>query len=190
MHVSLSPDDVIQAQRGDARALDRVVRASLPLVRSTFKRFPLSEHDQEEALQNAMLQVVRGLGRYRREARFTTWLYRLAVNEALMIMRKGRLQRARSADVPLDDLSEQELPRDEAALAAEQARLREALETLPEHYRATLVAHYNEDRDLSEIARHTNESESAVRARVHRARQMLRQRLGVEQRGHVAPRAA
>lgn len=190
MQLSLSPDDVVLAQHGDARALDRVVRACSPLIQSILKRLPMSDEDREDALQNSMVRVIRALGSYRREARFTTWLYRLVVNEALMLMRKTRLRRTRSVDVPVEELLEQSAGEVDDTRSLDQKRMRAALEELPAHYRAALLAHYADGRELREMAQRESESESAVRARVHRARQLLRQRMGVEVGSGSTARAA
>jgi RNA polymerase sigma-70 factor (ECF subfamily) len=177
MHLSLPIDDVLLAQRGDPRALDRVVRAVSPSAQAMLRRFPLSEEDRHDALQNTLLRVCLALPSYRQEARFSTWLYRVCANEALMLMRKVRVRQSREADVDPEDVAllltvEAEEPGEDR-----HEEVQEALASLPEHYRSVLAAYYGEGRGLDDIAASSVETESAVRARVHRARQLLRRRL-------------
>lgn len=177
MHLSLPIDDVLLAQRGDPRALDRVVRAVTPSAQAMLRRFPLSEEDRHDALQNTLLRVCLALPSYRQEARFSTWLYRVCANEALMLMRKVRVRQSREADVDPEDVALLLTVEAEEPGKDRHEEVQEALASLPEHYRSVLAAYYGEGRGLDDIAASSVETESAVRARVHRARQLLRRRL-------------
>jgi RNA polymerase sigma-70 factor (ECF subfamily) len=185
---SISVADVNGARLGDARARDRLIRQLIPLVASYLRRFPLSEDDRVDAIQASLVQVWRSLGSYRHEAKFSTWVYRISANEALMIMRKARRQRLKTAEVSLDEVALEEILGEEAptgeeewddARVAAHEKLREAFEALPEHYRAVLLAHYAEEQPLHEIAAGLSTTESTIRSRVHRARLMLRRGMGV-----------
>jgi RNA polymerase sigma-70 factor (ECF subfamily) len=179
MPLSLPIEDVLLAQRGDARALDRVVRAVSPSAQAILRRFPLSTEDRYDALQNTLLRVCLALGSYRQEAQFSTWLYRVTANEALMLMRKARVRQSREKDLEPEEAARFLTYDPEEPVEDRHALLQEALATLPDHYRSVLLAYYGEGRGLEDIAASTVESESAVRARVHRARQLLRRRLEV-----------
>lgn len=182
MNLHIPSDDVLRAQGGDARALDRLIRALTPAVRSMLKRFPLSDEDRTDAAQNTLLRVCLALPGYRQEAQFSTWLYRVCTNEALMVMRKVRTRSSRQVEIDLDLVMDET----EEPPAQEGTRLRGALQELPEHYRAVLGAYYGEGHSLGEIAVQIGESESATRARLHRARLSLRQRLGLGPADHEA----
>lgn len=166
-----------------------MIRALIPLVASYLRRFPLSEEDRVDVLQAALVQVWRSLGNYRHEAKFSTWVYRITANEALMMMRKVRRRRAQTADLSLEDLPLEEIGGDESsqpdedglddARVAAHERLREAFAALPDHYRAVLFAHYAEEQPLHKIAAGLATTESSIRSRVHRARVMLRRGMGV-----------
>ncbi|HEU4538797.1 MAG TPA: sigma-70 family RNA polymerase sigma factor, partial [Polyangiaceae bacterium] len=163
-------DWIAAAQGGDAHALAHLTRHIRPLVERQLLRYPLSEEDRRDVLQSTLMQVVRRIDSFRGDATFGTWLFRVTANEALMLMRSQRRHRAHlAADVDPDEKvhaaapERAEGPGDESALQAErELHVRDALEQLPEHYRAVVRAHYQQEMGLHEIARLLHLSESAV----------------------------
>jgi RNA polymerase sigma-70 factor (ECF subfamily) len=132
-------------------------------------------------MQAAWLHAYQHLGGFAGAAAFSTWLVRIAVNEAL-----GRLRR-RSRFVPLPDPGEeepmQERPQDpeERAAAREAVRLLErAVDRLPAPYRAVFVLREVEQLSTREAAEALGIGEEALKVRLHRARAMLRRSLGDE----------
>jgi RNA polymerase sigma-70 factor (ECF subfamily) len=185
-----SNDTIHSAQRGDDAALSTIAKAIRPHIERQLARYPVSEEDRRDLLQSTLMQVVRKLESFRGESSFSTWLFRVTANEALMMMRSHRRHRSRLVEgLDLEDLGA--LPHkgpsndDADVLAASSnerdARVREALEELPEAYRAVVVAHYHHDLGLQEIADRLNVTESAVRSRLHRARSRLRSVLAPQQ---------
>jgi RNA polymerase sigma-70 factor, ECF subfamily len=181
--VTALTDWIAAAQGGDPSALAHLTRHIRPLVERQLLRYPLSEEDRRDVLQSALMQVVRRIDSFRGDATFSTWLFRVTANEALMLMRSQRRHRAHlAADVDPDDKANAATPErgdgpgsDESALQAErELYVRDALEQLPEHYRAVVRAHYQQELGLHEIAHLLQLSESAVRSRLHRARSRLR----------------
>jgi RNA polymerase sigma-70 factor (ECF subfamily) len=177
---------VRRALAGDSTAFEAlVVRHQEQLYRFSHRLTGRSA-DAEEVVQDTFLQAYRRLGSFRGEAKFSTWLYRIAMNAARM-QRRGK---ARHPAEPLDDY----LPRfdrqgrhskdvDHALAAdaegildrkrlAEQAR--RALQRLPERYRTPFVLRDLEEMPTSEVAAILGLSDALVRQRVHRARLMLR----------------
>jgi RNA polymerase sigma-70 factor (ECF subfamily) len=174
-------DVIRQAQGGDRGALNELTRLIRPNVERQLARYPVSDEDRLDLIQSTLLQVVRTLGSFRGDSSFTTWLFRVTANEALMLMRSQRRQRARVVEgLDFEELGLLPTVRsatsgdDAATLAEREAHVREALGELPEDYRDVVVAHYHEDLGLHEIARKLSVSESAVRSRLHRARVRLR----------------
>ncbi|EYF06828.1 RNA polymerase sigma factor [Chondromyces apiculatus] len=170
-----------RAQTSNRGALDELTRLIRPQVERQLARYPVSEEDRLDLVQSTLLQVVRTLGSFRGDSSFTTWLFRVTANEALMLMRSQRRQRARVVEgLDFEELGVLPTVRsitsedDAASLAEREAHVREALGELPEDYRDVVMAHYHEDLGLQEIARKLAVSESAVRSRLHRARVRLR----------------
>src|SRR6516225_10588181 len=91
---------------GDQTALtpERVFRDYAPRVYNLARRMLGNEADAEDVTQDVLLQVIRKLDTFRGEASFTTWLYRVTVNAALLHRRKHARHRKQQVDAPLDNL--------------------------------------------------------------------------------------
>lgn len=178
------PREILDAAvTGDTQALDHVLKTIRPHVERQLLRYPVSDEDRRDLLQTTLMQIVRRLGSFRAEASFSTWLFRVTANEALMLMRSRRRHRARFIEgleweelASLPAMNDNEQADVEGNLAARQrdARVSEALGELPEDYRDVVIAHYHMDLGLQEIADRLAITESAVRSRLHRARSRLR----------------
>ena len=182
---------------GDRDALDALTRLIRPHVERQLARYPVSDDDRLDLVQSTLLQVVRRIRSFRGDSSFTTWLFRVTANEALMLMRSQRRQRARLVEgLDLEDLSALPTVRtvpaedDAASLAEREAHVRHALGELPEDYRDVVLAHYHDDLGLHEIAEKLSVSESAVRSRLHRARVRLRAILNATPLGRELAEAA
>ncbi len=183
-------DLVSRVKRNDPGALDALTRVIRPYVERQLARYPVSDEDRLDLVQSTLLQVIRRIHSFRGDSSFTTWLFRVTANEALMLMRSQRRQRARFvAGLDLEDLSVLPTMRapmhddDPASLAERERFVRRALGELPTNYRDVVVAHYHDDLGLHEIAEKLLVSESAVRSRLHRARLRLRAILDASPQG-------
>jgi RNA polymerase sigma-70 factor (ECF subfamily) len=183
MAFAIERDILDRAVNGDTAALDHVLCMIKPHVERQLLRYPVSDEDRRDLLQTTLLQIVRRLGSFRAEASFSTWLFRVTANEALMLMRSRRRHRARVVEgldweelAVLPSMNDNETTELDTGVANRQrdARVRDALQELPEDYRDVVVAHYHLDLGLQEIADKLAISESAVRSRLHRARTRLR----------------
>lgn len=183
MAFAIAPATLDSAVNGDTAALDQVLRMIRPHVERQLLRYPVSDEDRRDLLQATLMQIVRRLGSFRAESSFSTWLFRVTANEALMLMRSRRRHRARVIEgldweelATLPSVNDNEIvPVDAGAANRERdVRIRDALKELPEDYRDVVVAHYHLDLGLQEIADKLAITESAVRSRLHRARTRLR----------------
>lgn len=183
MAFAIERDILDRAVQNEPAALDQVVRIVTPHVERQLLRYPVSDEDRRDLLQTTLMQIVRRLGSFRAEASFSTWLFRVTANEALMMMRSRRRHRARVLEgleweelATLPSVNDPEPTPADASAAQRQrdARVRDALQALPEDYRDVVVAHYHLDLGLQEIADRLSITESAVRSRLHRARTRLR----------------
>jgi RNA polymerase sigma-70 factor (ECF subfamily) len=190
-----------RALGGDSRALNDFVTQLRPHIERQLLRYPVADEDRRDLLQATLMQVVRRLGSFRGDSSFSTWLFRVTANEALMLMRSQRRHKARLVEgldleelgaLPaMNDWSAAERGDTSAAGQERDLRVRQALDELPEDYRAVVMAHYHQDLGLQEIADQFDLTESAVRSRLHRARTRLRALLetspvGVEAREEAA----
>lgn len=146
-----------------------------------------SETDAPDVLQETFLQVYRHLGAFRGDSRFSTWIYRIATNAALMHRRAHGRRPAESLEtfLPRFDADGKHLATPEALLMAsrvdelldrkqlaEQARA--AIEHLPNLYREAFVLRDLEELPTADVAEVLGVEPATVRQRVHRARLMLR----------------
>ena len=165
---------------GDVRAFDALFhRWSGPLLRY-LERMLRDTAAAEELVQEAFLRVHRARDRYAPEARFSTWLYRIATNLALNELRRpGRREPHRSSDEEgVPPLPAERPAVDEVVDARRRgARVERELEALPERQRAALWLAAVEGLSYAEVASALEVSEKAVKALVHRARSTLAARL-------------
>jgi RNA polymerase sigma-70 factor (ECF subfamily) len=180
---------VARARSGDRAAFEALVVEYADRLYAVVLRFCASDADAQEATQEAFVRAWRGIARFRTDARFFTWLYRIGVNEAKRLA--GRQPRAGTVvsveERPVDDISDDEPgphPR------AERAELREALEAavrrLPDKYRAAVVLRDIAGLSTAEAAEALGLREAAFKSRLHRGRMALRRELG----GHIAADAS
>jgi RNA polymerase sigma-70 factor (ECF subfamily) len=178
------------AAAGDRGAMDRLIRAVSPRMQRQLSAYGLDPEERADALQNALLKIVRRLGSFREQAQLSTWIFRVTENEALMLLRvrrrsTGRLVAGMAPD-ELESLPGMQDHRDADATicaARKTARLHREIARLPSNYRAVLVAHYLEELDLRESSERLGVSTSAVKARLWRARESMRTALaGAESR--------
>jgi RNA polymerase sigma-70 factor (ECF subfamily) len=183
MAFAIAPEILDSAVNGDNASLDHVLRMIRPHVERQLLRYPVSDEDRRDLLQATLMQIVRRLGSFRAESSFSTWLFRVTANEALMLMRSRRRHRARVVEgldweelATLPSVNDNEVVQVDTGAANRErdARVRDALKELPEDYRDVVVAHYHLDLGLQEIADKLAITESAVRSRLHRARTRLR----------------
>jgi RNA polymerase sigma-70 factor (ECF subfamily) len=184
-------DLVAQAVNGDHGAFATLVRRHEARTFRLIHRLAGNRADAEEILQDTFLRVYRKLHTYDRRARFTTWLYRVAVNTARMHRRAAGVRRAESLESYLPGFTRagrhRRIDVDYSAAARVEARvsaselsrvLLQALTRLPERYRAAFVLRDLHELPSREAAAILSIDERALRQRVHRARLMLRGYLG------------
>lgn len=176
-----------RAAAGDADAFEALVGRHEARVYRLAYRLTGNEADARDVLQEAFLAAYRGLVSFRGAARFSTWLYRITTNAALMHRRARRRRPTESLDEYLPRFDENGRHAPEAAelrvasraddlldekRLAQQARA--ALERLPDLYREAFVLRDLEELDTGEVAEFLGVDAATVRQRVHRARLMLR----------------
>ncbi|MGA8184814.1 MAG: sigma-70 family RNA polymerase sigma factor [Terriglobia bacterium] len=184
MVVDSDLDLMLRVRQGDAGSFDELLRRyRTPLVKY-FCRMVRDEALAEDLAQEAFLRVYKARHRYRPDARFTTWLYRIATNLALNAIRdsKGRQrldghgsnedgERSFEFVDPRASVEQQLIETDRGRM------IRETIEALPENQRAAVILHKYQDVDYRQIAGILKVSESAVKSLLFRAYETLRERL-------------
>ena len=168
---------------GETLAFETLVRRHQGRVYRLVLRILGSPHEAEDVAQEAFLSLHRHGRRFRQEARFSTFLYRVATNAALNRRRSLSRSRAREVEFARRQATGEDLPsrpRDPegAAAGAEvQEQVQQALLSLPPDLRVALVLYDLEGQSYREIGRILRIPEGTVKSRIHRGRHALRQQL-------------
>jgi RNA polymerase sigma-70 factor (ECF subfamily) len=166
--------DVDRVLAGDAQAFEGIVRRwQGPLVNMAW-RYCRDRGRAEEMAQEAFLRAWRGLGQWRRESSFSTWLFALAAN-----VFRSELKRFPTVTVPLKDAPEPSGPATQHSTLSRElghGAVRRAVLALPRRYREPVVLFYFHEMDLAAAARTMGLPEGTMKARLSRARALLRRR--------------
>jgi len=182
---------IAAAQRGDASALDALVRTHQNRVYGFAMRMCRNVEDAKDILQETFLGMFRSIREFRAESKFTTWLYRIAVNACRKKHRRGVHDPTPEQELSLDELmprpdSEGRKPEipdwsedaEQALLRGELgARMEAAIDKLPREYKIVIILRDVEGFSAEETADLLKLSVPAVKSRLHRARVFVRKEL-------------
>lgn len=176
-------DLVVRWQAGDADAFEQLIRRHETRVFRLLFRMLGSREEAEDVSQETFLSLHRHGHKFRHDARFSTFIYRVAANAALNRRRtlgrkNARIRQLRARNAAGDDLPTSPRDPESAASGVEaQASVQEALLRLPPDLRMATVLYDIEGLSYKEIAATLNVPEGTVKSRIHRARGALREHL-------------
>jgi len=157
------------AAEGDARAIRMLYERYAPRVYAVVRRIAADDDLAQDYTQEAWIRAIRALPTFRGDARFSTWLHRIAVNAALQSLRKADTRSKReedeAADVPIDPWNTDSLL---------QKRLEQALDTLPEGMREVLILHDVEGYTHDEIGDVLGVTSGTSKSQLFKARAKMR----------------
>ncbi len=200
MSSSITQDEtalIAALQKGDDAAFEQLLLNHGGQVLAVTRRILGNEEDARDATQDAFLQAFKAIDRFEGQSKLSTWLHRIAVNAALMKLRRQK----RHPEISMEQLLPKfksdghatELVGAWAPTAAEQlasketrALVRQKIEQLPDDYRTVLLLRDIEELDTQQTAEILQISNGAVKTRLHRARQALRALLDPHMRGDAA----
>lgn len=175
------PEEVIRrAQEGDAQAFERILAHYEELLCGVVARYFNREADQEEALAEVYLALVRSLPRFAFRAKFSTWLYSLAQRTCFRLLREQH--RRQRLSYPASSIDSYQDPASDSAAEQRAERLRVALERLNGDYRTVIRLRLEEGRTVEQTARIMGKSYTAVTTLLYRALKALRAYLEEEER--------
>lgn len=169
----MDPDELLvrRAQRGDRFAFEALVERHQDRLYTLAARVLGSREDAADAVQEALVRAWLALPKFRRDARFSTWLYRICMNAAYDARSRRRLSAVEEPPEPAD-------PRDRFAERELSADLQRALNGLDETYRVAVVLYDVLGCSYAEIAELTEVPEGTVKSRIFRGRSELAKLLG------------
>lgn len=181
-------DLVRRVLAGEAACFEHVMRRNNRRVFRAIRSIVGSDDEAEDVMQEAYVNAYTHLGEFSGRARFSTWLTRIAVNEAIARSRRRRRQTG------LDDTNAEHQPMASPSLGPEQHAsdrelaviLEHAVDSLPEAFRTVFVLRSVEQLSISETAEVLDIPEDTVKTRLHRARGLLQSAL-TERVGAAVP---
>ena len=169
----MDPDELLvrRAQRGERYAFDKLVERHEQRLYTLAARVLGSRDEAADAVQDALVRAWLALPKFRGDARFSTWLYRITVNAA-------HDARAKRRDPPVEEPPDPGDLRDRFAEQELSSELQRALGALDESYRVAVVLYDVLGCSYAEIAELTEVPEGTVKSRIFRGRSELAERLG------------
>ena len=196
----LSPVTV-QSELRDEEVVGRVLAGETALFEILMRRYNQrlyrvsrvilrDDSEAEDVMQDAYVRAYEHLGQFAGRAAFSTWLTRIAIHEALARKRKrGRMDEldAFPANGESMEIMKSSAPSPEAGTATAEARelLEQAIDNLPEAYRAVVMLREVEEMSVAETAESLGVSDAVVKTRLHRAHAMLRKELYARAKGRA-----
>jgi RNA polymerase sigma-70 factor (ECF subfamily) len=158
-----------RATEGDGRAIQTLYDRYAPRVFAIVRRIAADDDLAQDYAQEAWIRAIRALPTFRGDARFSTWLHRIAVNAALQALRKNETRAKREGpapeDVPVGPIHSDTLLR---------KRLERALDTLPEGMREVLILHDVEGYTHEEIGEVLGVTSGTSKSQLFKARAKMR----------------
>ncbi len=137
------------------------------------RRMVLSHDDANDVLQNTFIKAWNSLSTFQNKSKFSTWIFRIAINESLDFLRQQKVRRSVSADedegVAAQLMADNYFDGDET-----EAQLQEAIATLPDVQRTVFNLRYFEEMKYSEMSALLQTSEGALKASYHLAVKKIR----------------
>lgn len=179
--LSDEPEEVLlikKAQKGDEKALEALLLRYQKKIYNVAYRFMGSEADAYDMAQEAMIKIYRSIRAFRRDASFSSWVYRLTVNTCLDGLRKRK-----KAPLPYDNKMENDVAIEDSienpeihALTIESLEdIQKAISLLSEEHRITVILRDIQGLTYEEISETLSISIGTVKSRISRGRQRLKQ---------------
>jgi len=174
--INIEPEWIAQAQRGNSEAFSKLVETCQSPVYNLCYRMLNDPYEAEDAAQETFLRAFNNLRHYDESRSFSTWLLSIAAHYCIDQIRKRRMNLLSLDDaVYLDPPDTAPGPETTLSTGEEQKRVRLLLEKLSPQDRAAVIMLYWYDLSYEEIAEALSMTVSAVKSRLHRARQVMAQ---------------
>jgi len=165
---------IARAARGDADAFGQLALGQRARLRGLLHRL-VGPADLDDVEQDAFLAAWRGIGGFRGDASFSTWLTKIAVRRAMKVLKRRQIVPATLTHEPVSGSAG---PADRTSAAERNGRVLDAVDALPAKLRVAFVLRFVEEMSGEEVARVLGVPHGTVRSRLHEARRRLAQQLG------------
>ena len=177
----LTDEQLVEQYRAteELKWFDALVQRHLGRVRAMVYPAVLNHSDTDDLTQEIFLRALRGIHRFRGQAAFSTWLYRIAINATHSFLRQRARNPAAPTEEPPDRPDTAGGPDETASANETQHRIEDAMGTLPPAYRTAIALTAIQGMSVKEAARVSGCLAATMYWRVHEARRRLRQQLGL-----------
>ena len=163
-----------RVKAGDKEAFTGLVNSYKDMIYTVCLRMLNSEADAEEAAQDVFVKAFRSIGSFQARSKFSTWLYRIAYNNCISVIRKKVKMIDLVDEVPEGEVDEMEMNGLESLSARERSRyLKIAIDSLAETDAVVVTLFYYDELSLEEIAQVTGLTSSNIRIKLHRSRKLM-----------------
>ena len=161
--------------KGDVSSYEFLVRKHKNLVFSSIVKILNNREDAEEIAQDVFLKAYQSLTTFKKEAKFSTWLYRIAYNAAISKTRKKKMEMTGLDDTFISNYTTDEIHQGVGHLEEDDRHLmlEKALKRLPEEDHLLITLFYKNDHSIEDITYITGLTESNVKVKLHRIRKRL-----------------
>ncbi|MUV38200.1 ECF RNA polymerase sigma factor SigW [Lentibacillus sp. JNUCC-1] len=182
---SMIKDKIIQVKKGDQTAFEDVVSYFQHRIYYHCYRMLGNAHEAEDIAQETFIRAYVNIHSFDEHRKFSTWLYRIATNLTIDRLRKRKpdfyldaeIKGAEGLDMYSQLASDDPLPQKEVENIELQDEIQFAIRELPPHYRSTITLRYLEEFSLNEISEILDVPLGTVKTRIHRGREILREKL-------------
>ncbi len=175
---------------GDTDAFTALVNKYKDMVFTIIVKIVGNEADAEELSQDVFLKVYHSLGSFKRESRFSTWIYRIAYNAAITKTRKKKPETQALNHEVVESYTQDDIHENVYALTPQQQKsfIDKVLTSLPENDYVMITLYHKEDCSVKDISEITGLSESNVKVKLHRIRKRMQKELNQLMNKHLISR--
>lgn len=181
--MNLSNDNIYieKVLNGDRSAFSFLINNYKDMVYTIVLKIVRSREDAEEIAQDVFLKAFQSLSTFRKESRFSTWIYRIAYNMAISKTRQKRVVVEAIDENIIENYSVDNIHENVFALDADEKRklIDVVLDNLPEDECLLITLYYKEECTVNDVAEILNLTQSNVKVKLHRTRKKLSQKLNV-----------
>ncbi len=184
--VAESDEQLIRdALAGDQRAYKELLARHRQSIYHVIFKIVRSNEEAADLVQETFMKAFGSLASYRFEYRFSTWLYKIAANNAIDHLRKKRIEalsldrpvQTKDGEVALEIPDWSQNPEEDLYRKRRAVTIGDAIDSLPAKYREVIVLRHQQDRSYEEIAEQLRIPVGTVKARIFRARELLKKKL-------------
>jgi len=174
---------VIKIKNGDQNAFRQLFEQYQHLVYNTCYRMSGNREEAEDITQDVFIKIIHAAGKFRGDAKLSSWIYRIAVNTCLKKERRKKLENWISLEFLFQDegklqpQSPDKTPDQQVEILEKEQIVQNAIRNLPERQKTALILHRYENLSYQEIAAVMEISLSAVESLLHRAKENLTKKL-------------